>query len=131
MTTREPRLALHGTGHEAVPRWKAAPGTLRRTWAWTRAARRAGPKARPDRPMARAELQGSRETVTWRYGVQPFWERGKTEETLGEGRWSGVEGGGLQAEGHICDEKQDLILGRQTLPPGPAPVPSRTLLPFL
>lgn len=41
----------------------------------TGAARRAGPKARPDRPTARAELQGSRETVTWGYRVQPFWER--------------------------------------------------------
>lgn len=39
--------------------------------------------------------------------------------------------GGLQAEGHICDKKQDFILGRWTLPPGLAPVPSRTLLPFL
>ena len=35
------------------------------------------------------------------------------------------------ARGHICDEKQDFILGRWTLPPGPALVPSRTLLPFL
>lgn len=42
-----------------------------------------------------------------------------------------MEGGVLQAEGHVCDEKQDFILGRQTLPPGLAPVPSRTLLPFL
>ena len=85
-TTQEPRLALHGTSHGAVPRCKATPGTLRQMRAWTGAARRAGPKARPDRPTARAELQGSRETVTWGYRVQPFWEKGKTE---GADAWRG------------------------------------------
>lgn len=64
-------------------------------------------------------------------GTAILGEGRQKEQTLGEGRWSSVCGGGLQAEGHICDEKQDFILGRWTLPPGPALVPSRTLLPFL
>lgn len=43
------------------------------------APRRAGPSARPDRPIAWAGLQASGETVTWWWRVSPSWERGKTE----------------------------------------------------
>ena len=140
-TTREPRPALHGTGLGAVPRRNATPGTLRRTHQGPSGGRGRGPGT-PGEQARRPALTGPRPGLSSRArgrqsrggtGYSHSGREGRQkEETLGEGRWSGVEGrGGLQAEGHICDEKQDFILGQWTLPPGLAPVPSRTLLPFL